>query len=182
MKFLFDFFPLILFFIAYKWQGIYAATGVAIAASFVQVGYSWLRHHKLEKSHVVTLVIITFFGGATLLLQDETFIKWKPTVLNWVFAVAFLTSQFVGKKTLTEHMMGTAVKLPTEIWLRINFSWIIFFLAMGAANLFVAFNYDTDTWVDFKVFGMLGLTIVFLVLQVFYLARHVQQEPDPGQG
>lgn len=178
MKFLFDFFPILLFFIAYKTHGIYAATGVAIVASCLQVGYVWLRQRKVENMHLVTLALIVVLGGATLWLQDEAFIKWKPTVVNWLFAAAFLGSQFIGRRPLVERMMSNAVTLPAVIWLRLNLAWTLFFIAMGGLNLYVVYHFDTDTWVNFKLFGMMGLTLAFILAQAFYLARHVQPAPQ----
>lgn len=183
MKFLFDFFPILLFFITYKWQGIYAATAVAIAASFIQVGLFWFKHRRFETMHLVTLALIAVLGGATLYLQDERFIKWKPTLVNWLFAAAFLGSQFIGNKPLAERMMGGSISLPAEIWRRLNGMWLLFFLAMGFANLYVVYNFDTETWVNFKLFGMMGLTLAFVIAQAFYLARHIEpEEQNEEQG
>ncbi len=128
--------------------------------------------------HLVTLGLIVILGGATLWLQDERFIKWKPTLVNWMFALAFFGSQFIGKKPLVERMMGAAVQLPGEIWKRLNLVWVVFFVLMGVANLYVVFNYDTDTWVNFKLFGMMGLTFAFVIGQAFYLARYMQPEEE----
>ncbi|HQU15355.1 MAG: septation protein A [Chromatiales bacterium 21-64-14] len=182
MKLLFDMFPIILFFVAYKWGGMYVATAVAIAATFGQVGFFWLRHHRVEKMHIVTLAIIVVFGGATLLLRDPMFIKWKPTVLDWAFAVAFIGSRMVSGKTLAEHMMGHAVSLPSAIWGRLNAAWSVFFIGMGILNLVVAYHYSDDIWVDFKLFGTLGLTLVFVFLQALYLGRHMEPEQKPEEG
>ncbi len=178
MKFLFDFFPILLFFIAYKLYDIYVATAVAIVASFVQVGLFWLKHHRFETMHLVTLGLIVVFGGATLLLEDEMFIKWKPTVLNWLFALVFLGSQYIGQKSLVERMMSKAITVPRPIWSRLNMSWVVFFSAVGFINLYVVYSYDTDTWVNFKLFGMMGLTLLFVLAQAFYLARHIPQESE----
>jgi intracellular septation protein len=125
------------------------------------------------------LILLLFFGGITLLLQDEVFLKWKPTVVNWLFGAAFLGSQFIGSKTIIERMMGHAIELPAAIWTRLNLAWTVFFIALGIINLYVAFNFDTDTWVDFKLFGMLGLTIVFVLAQAVNLTR--QMKTDSGQ-
>lgn len=180
MKFLFDFFPILLFFIAYKVADIYWATGVAIASSLVQVGYMWLRHRRVEKMHWITLALIAVFGGLTLFLQDETFIKWKPTVLNWLFAVVFLGSQFIGKKNIAERMLGGNVTLEAHQWQHVNLSWVVFFILLGAANLYVMYNFDTDTWVNFKLFGMMGLTIAFVLLQAVLLTRYMKPEEQPA--
>jgi len=181
MKILLDFLPIVVFFIAYKMFDIYVATAVAIVASVVQVGFTWWKTRKLEGMQLATLAIIVFFGGATLLLEDEMFIKWKPTVVNWLFGIAFLVSQFVGKKTLVEHAMGANIQLPHSIWTRLNLSWVVFFISLGFANLYVMYNFDTDTWVNFKLFGMLGLTIAFVVAQGLYLGRHIK-DPEPKGG
>jgi len=176
MKFLFDFFPVLLFFIAYKLEGIFVATAVAIVASVLQVGLYWLRHRRFETSHLVTLVLIAVFGGLTLFLHDETFIKWKPTIINWLFSAVFIGSQYIGKKTIIERMMGTSLTLPDFVWLRLNTAWAIFFIGLGFANWYVMASFDTDTWVNFKMFGMTGLTLVFLVAQGFYLTKYLQNE------
>ena len=176
MKLLFDFLPIFLFFIAYKVYDIYTATIVAIVASCLQVAFFWLKHRRVEPMHIITLILIVVLGGATLFFKDETFIKWKPTGVNWMFGIAFLGSQFIGKKTILERMMGTNITLPAEIWMRLNAAWALFFIALGFINLYVAYNYDTDTWVNFKLFGMMGLTIAFILVQAVYLSRHIKHE------
>ncbi|MDP2239391.1 MAG: septation protein A [Burkholderiales bacterium] len=180
MKFLFDIFPVILFFAAFKFYGIYVATAIAIAATFVQIGWVWLRHRKVETMQWVSLGVIVVFGGATLLLQNETFIKWKPTVLYWLFASALAGSSLLFGKNLIRAMMEKQVTLPDFVWTRLQVSWIIFFAAMGVLNLYVAFNYSTDTWVSFKLFGGIGLMLLFVVLQGMMMAKHVQEvEKEP---
>jgi intracellular septation protein len=177
MKFLFDFFPVVLFFIAYKVQGIFVAPAIAIVASFIQVGFYWFKHHKFENTHLVTLTLIVIFGGLTLAFHNETFIKWKPSIINWLFGIVFLGSQFLGKKCIVERMMGNSISLPAFIWPRLNLAWAMFFIALGFANLYVMSNFDTNTWVNFKVFGMMGLTLAFVLGQGFYLAHYIQEEP-----
>ena len=178
MKLLFDFLPVLLFFAAYKLYGIYVATAVAIVAGLGQVGYVWLRHRRLEKMHVATAVLLLVFGGLTLALRDETFIKWKPTIVDWLFALVFVGSRYVGtRKPLVERMMSGAIRVAEPVWGRLNSLWVGFFVLMGVANLLVVYNFDTATWVDFKLFGMLGLTLAFVVAQAFYLARHALPEP-----
>ena len=181
MKFLFDLFPIILFFVAYKMYDIYVATAVAIAAAFVQTGLFWLKHRKFEKSHLITLAILVLFGGLTLILHDPVFIKWKPTVVNWLFGVTFLGSQFIGNKPLIERMMGHAITVPAPIWLRLNWAWILFFIAMGMLNLYVAFSFSEETWVNFKLFGMMGLTLVFVFGQAFYLSRYMEVDKEADE-
>ena len=174
MKFLLDFFPIVFFFIAYKMYDIYVATAVLIIASLLQTSVHWLMHRRFEKMHVITLVLVCVFGGLTLILQDEMFIKWKPTVINWLFAIAFLGSQFIGEKPIIQRMMGDHIVLPIHIWLRLNVAWSIFFISLGIINLYVIYNFDTETWVNFKLFGLLGLTFVFVIAQSLYLARYMQ--------
>lgn len=175
MKQLLDFFPILLFFVAYKLYGIYAATITAIVASVVQVAFYWFRYRRFEAMHLLSLGIITVFGGATLFLQDEMFIKWKPTVLNALFAVAFLASHWVGKKPLIERVMGARIDAPPLVWRRLNLAWATFFLLLGATNLFVVYHFDTDTWVNFKLFGLLGLTLLFVLAQSMYLFRYLPE-------
>ncbi|MBE9516279.1 MAG: septation protein A [Proteobacteria bacterium] len=192
MKFLFDFFPIILFWLSYKFPGVFCmpesfaacqdikpffvATGVAIVATFLQVGFFWARHRRFERMHVITLVLITTLGGATLYFQDPNFLIWKVSVINWIFGATFLGSQFIGSKSITERMMGATVTLPSTIWTRLNLSWVTFFLSIGFINLYVAENYDESTWVDFKLYGVLGLTFAFIVIQMIYLSRHITED------
>ena len=174
MKFLFDIFPVVLFFIAFKIYDIYVATAVAIAATFVQLGWSWLRHRKVDNVLWVSLVVIVVFGGATLLLQDETFIKWKPTVLYWLFAAVLAVAAAAFRRNLIRAMMETQMTLPEAVWGRLLASWIAFFALMGALNLLVAYNFSTDAWVNFKLFGGIGLMLAFILLQALMVARHIE--------
>src|SRR6202142_578308 len=174
MKFLFDLFPVILFFIAFKLQGIYVATAVAIAASFAQIGWLWLRGRKIDAMLWVSLAIIVVFGSATLLLHDETFIKWKPTVLYWMFASVLSVSALFFRKNLIRTMLGEQIHLPDPAWNRLNISWAGFFACMGFLNLYVAFNYPPDTWVNFKLFGGMGLMLAFVIGQGLFLAKYVE--------
>ncbi|MBI3094340.1 MAG: septation protein A [Rhodocyclales bacterium] len=180
MKFLFDLFPVILFFAAFKIFDIYIATGVVIAATMAQIGWVWHRHGKVDTMLWVSLGLVVVFGGATLILHDETFIKWKPTILYWLFAVTlFGSAQFFGKN-LIRAMLEKQVELPATLWSRLNFAWIGFFAVMGVVNLWVAFNFSTDTWVSFKLFGGMGLMIVFIILQGVVLAGYLPDEKDPS--
>ena len=175
MKFLFDFLPLILFFAAFKFAGIFVATGVAIAATIAQIGWLLARRRKVGAMQWTSLVIIVVFGGATLLLHDETFIKWKPTVLYWAGGVAFLGS-LAFRRNLIQSIMGAEVELPARVWTRLCVAWGVFFLLAGALNLYVAFNFPTPTWVNFKVFGSLALMAAFVVAQSFWIARYLPDE------
>ena len=176
MKLLFDVFPVILFFIAFKLYGIYVATAVAMGASFVQIGWLWLRRRKIDTMLWVSLGVITIFGGATLILENETFIKWKPTVLYWLFGAVLAVAALAFRKNLVRSMMQQQVSLPEEVWARLLMSWIGFFAVMGALNLYVAYNFSTDAWVNFKLFGGIGLMLLFVVLQALVLARHVHDK------
>jgi intracellular septation protein len=177
MKFLFDIFPVLLFFVAFKVYDIYVATAVAIAATFVQIGWVWLRHRKVDNMLWVSLAVIVVFGGATLLLQDETFIKWKPTVLYWLFGVALGVAAGIFKKNLVRSLMEKQVSLPEMVWGKLLASWIGFFAVMGALNLFVAYNFSTDAWVNFKLFGGIGLMFVFVILQALMLGKYIEDKP-----
>ena len=177
MKFLFDLFPVILFFVAFKFAGIFVATAVAIVATFAQIGWVWYRHRKVDTMLWVSLVIVTVFGGTTLVLQDETFIKWKPTVLYWLFAATLAGGVLFMKKNLMKSLLAEQLQLPEHAWQRLNSSWIGFFVCMGFANLAVAYNFSTDIWVNFKLFGGMGLLLVFVLVQGFFLSRHMEDKP-----
>ncbi|MDE0309538.1 MAG: septation protein A [Acidiferrobacterales bacterium] len=179
MKLLFDLFPLILFFAAYKFYDIYVATGVAIAAAFVQVVVFWLKHRRFEKMHVITLAALAVFGGLTILLRDPVFIKWKTTIVYWIMGSIILFSQFVTKRTVIEALIGDKLQLPRNAVRMFNLHWAVFAYAVGALNIYVAFYYGLDLdesrreeiWVNFKVFGVLVLTVVFMVVEIFLMAR-----------
>ena len=176
MKFLFDLFPIILFFVAFKVTDIFTATAVAVAATVAQVGYLLLRRRKVDPALWVSLVVIVFFGGATLLFHDQTFIKWKPTVLYWIFALALVGAQALFKRNLLRSLIGQQVELPEPAWTALIWAWAGFFAAMGVLNLFVAYNFSTEAWVNFKLFGGIGLMFLFVLAQGFYLARHLPQK------
>ncbi len=177
MKFLFDFFPVILFFVAFKVADIYVATGVAIAATFAQVAWLKIRSRKIEPMLWASLAIIAVFGGATLLLQDETFIKWKPTVLYWLFGLVLAGAALAGRN-LIRVMLSKQMQLPDPVWARLNLSWIGFFAFMGALNLYVAYNFSTDNWVNFKLFGGMGLMLLFVLAQAAVLSRFVDEKDE----
>jgi intracellular septation protein len=177
MKLLFDLFPIILFFVAFKLADIYVATAVAIGATFAQIGWVWFRHRKVDNMLWVSLALIVVFGGMTLVLRDETFIKWKPTVLYWLFAVVLLVSASLFGKNLIRAMMAAQIDAPDHVWTRLNFAWAAFFAAMGGANLFVAMSFPTDIWVNFKLFGTMGLMLIFIIAQAFWLNRYIGEPP-----
>jgi len=173
---LFDIFPVVLFFVAFKLYGIFVATAVAMVATFCQIGWLWLRGRKIDKTLWVSLAVITVFGSATLISENETFIKWKPTVLYWLFGVVLAGSALLFRKNLVRSMMAHQVDLPEEIWGKLQASWIGFFTFMGALNLYVAYNYSTDAWVNFKLFGGIGLMLLFVLGQALVLSRYVHDQ------
>lgn len=175
MKLLFDFLPILLFFAAFKLFGIYIAVAVAMGASLIQVSVVWFKNRRFETMQLITLGVVLLLGSATLLLRDIMFIKWKPTVVYWVFAVFFFATQYVGKKPLIQRMMEEKLTLQTSIWRRLNMAWSLFFASMGFANLYVVYNYSTETWVNFKLFGTLGLTLLFILIQALYMARYIDK-------
>ncbi len=178
MKFFFDLFPVILFFVTFKLYGVFIATAVAIGATFVQIAWLWFRHRKVETMMWVNLGVITVFGGATLAFQDEMFIKWKPTVLYWLIALAILISNYVFQKNVIRMMLEKQMVLPQKVWGHLNNSWVIFFVMMGCLNLYVAFGYELDTWVTFKLFGSTGMMVVFVVLQILMLGKHIRAQEE----
>lgn len=199
MKLLVDFFPIGIFFLVYKFapeliellapvisaeqqtallatKPIMLATAVLIPTTILQILYTRISTGKIEKMHLVTLVLVVLLGGATLTLNDSNFIKWKPTVVNWLFAMAFLLSQLFTKKSLLQRMMDANLTLPAPIWLKLNYAWIAFFVLSGSINLWVAYGFSEETWVNFKLFGMLGLTLLFIILQSIFLYKYIKQE------
>lgn len=175
MQFLADYFPLILFFVAFKLQGIFVATAVAIAASVVQIAYFRWRRGKVAPVHWISFAIIATFGGATLLLHDETFIKWKPTVLYWLFALVLAIGRIVFRKNLIATLLKD-LTLPDPVWSRLTWAWVVFLVAMGVANLYVAAHFTTDVWVNFKVWGGMGLFMLAAVGTVASVARYLPGE------
>ena len=210
MKFLFDFLPVVFFFIAYKFFGdlppalidagnqipsvdlqqsnpkhaIIFATLVIIIATILQNILHWLTYKKLEKMHLISLVILIVFGSITVVSRDPDFIKWKVSIFNWFFASVLLGSLFIGKKTLIERMMSHAVSVPKNVWRILTYSWGAFFIFVGVLNYIVAFHFagvDDENWVNFKLFGILGLTLVFMIAQGIYLAKHAMPVEDENK-
>src|SRR5450830_1469590 len=182
MKLLLDFFPILLFFAAFKFAGIYAATAIAIVATILQIGYLRYKTGKVEPMQWISLGVIVLFGGATLISHNDTFIKWKPTVLYWLMGSALLIGQWVFKKNLLKSLMGAQMDLPEDAWRLTQWSWVGFFAVMGCLNLWVAFHFDTDTWVNFKLFGGMGLMFVFVIAQALVLSRYMKTDDakDPS--
>lgn len=204
MKFFIEFLPVILFFAAYKLyslvpahvidsinsvmpftlvagqesDAIYFATFIAIIVSGITVIANYIKHKNFNKNQTITFVLFIIFGGATLMFRDPTFIKWKPTVINLVFALIFLGSTFIGDKPLAQRFLGSAIEAPKSIWLKLNTAWIIFFIAVAAANLYIAYNFSEEFWVNFKLFGMTGLTFLFIILQIIVLSRYISTKTE----
>ena len=170
MQLLIDFFPIIVFFAAYKYAGMYAATAAIIVAMAIQIAIQWFRQGTVSKMLLTSAALVAVFGGITLTLRNPIFIQWKPTIVNVLFAGAFIASRFFGERTLTERMMGHAIELSQDIWRQLNMMWIGNFAFLGAANLYVVYNFDEATWVNFKLFGMLGLTLAMVVVQAIWIA------------
>ncbi len=173
MKQLLDFVPVILFFITFKLYDIYIATAVVIVATIIQVTFTWFKYKKVETMQWITLGLILVMGGATLYLQDEQFIKWKLTIIEWLFGIAFLGSQFIGKKTFVERMMGASLELPSLVWKKLNLMWAGFFISVGFINIYVMQNYNTNDWVTFKTFGVPGLMVIFILVQLIFIYRYI---------
>ena len=171
MKLLIDFFPILLFFGAFKIWGIFVATTVAIVATLIQL--AWMRYStgRTEPMQWLSLGVIVVFGGATLIAQDETFIKWKPSVLYWAMGGALLVGQVFFRRNWLQSLMKSQMALPDHAWRVMLWSWCGFFAVMGVLNLWVAYEFDTDTWVNFKLFGGMGLMLVFVLAQAMYLGR-----------
>ena len=172
MKILFDLLPVFLFFIAYKIAGIYTATAVAMVASLTQMAWLWWRERHLDFMQTMTLTLILVLGSATLLFKNPIFIKWKPTAVYWLFAVTFALSQYMGKEPILKKAMGQQLSLPKKVWSKLNASWVGFFLLLGTLNIVVAYHASENTWVNFKLFGMTGLTIAFVIVQAIFLSKY----------
>jgi len=182
MKFLFDLFPIILFFIAFKFGDIYTATIVAMVATIGQILWVYYRHRKIDAMQWVSLVMIIVFGSLTIFLHDKTFIQLKPTALYWLFSGAlFISAQFFNKNWI-QYLMGKQIALKEQsshtVWHRLNMAWAVFFFFMGALNLYIAFNYSEEAWVNFKLFGSTGLLVVFVIFQGLWLARHMEHPTE----
>lgn len=181
MKFLFDLFPVILFFAAFKFFGIFTATAVAMVATLAQILYVKMRHGTVDKMLLMSGIIITVFGGATLLLKDPAFIQWKPSVLYWLFTAGLLGAQFLFNKNPMRVMMEKQIQLPDAIWSKLNIAWAMLFLALGFINLYVAFNYSQDTWVNFKLFGITGIMFGFIIIQTIFISKYLPKEDTNGE-
>lgn len=173
IKQLVEFFPIVLFFIAFKLYDVYVATAVVIVATILQVAYAWFKHRKVETMQWITLALVVVMGGLTLVLHDDQFVKWKLSIIEWLFGGLFLGSQFIGKKPFIERMMSSQLTLPAAIWKYLNLCWALFFIGVGFLNVYVMFHYDTNDWVSFKTFVVPGLMAVFIVLQMIFFYRYL---------
>jgi intracellular septation protein len=184
MQLLVDFLPIIVFFGVYKSYGLfgspdnalYAATAAIMVVMTIQIAVQWLRNRTVNKMLLVSGVLVLVFGSITLVLRNALFIQWKPTILNWLFAVAFLASGYFGKQTLIERMMGHAIELPAPMWRRLNLMWVGYFSLLGAVNIYVVYNFSEAFWVNFKLYGMLGLTVVMALVQGIWIAKNQPHE------
>lgn len=178
MQVITDLLPVILFFIAYKKADIFVATAVAIASTLLLILYSWLRYGKIEKMLLINGAVITVLGGITLLLHDKTYIMWKPTVLYWIGAVVLLGSRYLFKRNLIERMLSKMMSPPVAVWDKLNACWVLFLIGLGILNLYVAFHFTEDDWVNFKLFGVTSLMFIFMIAQVFALKRYWIEQPS----
>lgn len=175
MKQFLDFLPLIVFFAFYKLYDIYVASGALIVATALALVFTWVKYRKVEKMTLITFLMVLVFGTLTLVFHNDLFIKWKVTVIYALFALA-LISQWVLKKPLVQRMLGKELTLPDKVWSNLNLAWAVFFLACGLANIYVAFWLPQSVWVNFKVFGLTVLTLVFTLLSGIYIYRHMPEE------
>ena len=178
MQLFIEYFPLFIFFIVNSIAGIYWATGSLIVAAFVQIIYYKIKKEKIPAKQWIIFGLIVVFGGLTIYLQNDAFLKWKVTIINTFFAIALLVSNYFFKKNIIKQFLGESLSLPENIWSRLNFTWAMFFLFCAGLNYYVAFNYDLDTWVNFKVFGLTGLMFVFSITSILFLYKYLPLEEE----
>ena len=178
MKQLLDFIPLVIFFVIYKMVDIYAATGSLIITTGLVLAYSYFKNGKAEKMQVITFVMVFVFGSLTLILHDDAFIKWKVTFIYALFAIALLVSQLIFKKPIIKQMLGKELTLPDAAWNNLNVAWALFFIVLSILNVYVAFNLPQEIWVNFKVFGLLGATLVFTMLSGLYIYKYLPKSNE----
>jgi intracellular septation protein len=175
MQLLVDYIPIVAFILAYFYKDIFFATGVLMAVMPIVLLLQWLMTKKVNKIYAASTVLVLVLGTATIVLRNPTFLYWKPTVLNWVIAAVFLGSQWIGEKTVVERMLGNAAELAQPQWIRLNQIWVVFFIIVGGVNLYVAYNFSEAFWVKFKLFGMLGITLIFVLIQSVWLTFATQK-------
>ena len=190
MKQLAEFIPIALFFIVYQlngetvslgqwnftFDGIFTATAVLMGATLLQVVLTYMFTRQFEKRAMWMLLAVLIFGGATLLLRNQMFIQWKPTIFNWVLAIAFGASQFIGQKNLMERTLGSQVRLPKPIWTKLNLLWVANFSIVGALNLVVAYGYSESTWVSYKLYSAIGFTLLLTILTAILISPHLKED------
>jgi intracellular septation protein len=175
MKLLFDVFPALVFFIVYKIWDIYAATLALIIISLLQLAYSLIRHRKIDLLQGIVCLLVLVFGTATILLKDSAFLQWKVSIANWLLGLAFLTSKIFSKTPLIQRLLSQAMELPDTLWKKLNTLWGIYFLSVGVINLIIAKLFSLNAWVNFKVFGIIGLTVIFVIVQSIYLHQQLKK-------
>jgi intracellular septation protein len=178
MKFLFELLPLVAFFSVYKMAGIQAATLAALCATALQVGWLKLRRQTVTPMQWFSLGILILFGGATLLHHDARFIQWKPTALYGLMAAGLVLAPRITRRNPLQALLGAQIQLPEPVWRRLTHAWVIFFIGLATLNLYVAHTYPLDIWVDFKLFGTLGLTLLFIIIQALWMSRHLKEATD----
>jgi intracellular septation protein len=181
MQLFVDYIPIVVFILAYFYKDIFFATGVLMAVMPVVLVLQWLMTKKINKIYAASTALVLVLGGATLAFRNPTFLYWKPTVLNWLIAIVFLGSQWVGEKTIVQRMLGSAAELNPDQWVRLNQIWVVFFVIVGGVNLYVAYSFSEAFWVKFKLFGMLGLTLVFVIIQSIWLTLATQKNARPAE-
>jgi intracellular septation protein len=181
MQLFVDYIPIVVFILAYFYEDIFFATAVLMAVMPVVLVLQWLLTKKINKIYTVSTALVLLLGGATLAFRNPTFLYWKPTVLNWLIAIVFLGSQWIGSKTIVQRMLGNAAQLTADQWVRLNQIWVTFFIIVGGVNLYVAYNYSEAFWVKFKLFGMLGLTLVFVIIQSIWLTLATQKNATAAE-
>lgn len=177
MQLFVDLLPVILFFAVYFiYDSIYLATAALMAVLGIQIAIQWVRHRKVSKMLLISGGAAILLGGATLILQNPIFVQWKPTIANWAFAIVFVGSRYIGKKTLIERMLGESVELATPVWRQLNWMWSINFFVLGAANLYVVYNYSEETWVRFKLISIIVFSLISMVMTAVWIWRHMPEQ------
>jgi len=178
MQLLIDFLPIISFFVAYKFSNVYVATGIMLVVLVLTVAYQWLKHRKVGPMLIVSAGIGLIFGGLTLWLRDQTFVQWKPTVVYWLLSLGLLVGTWLTDKPVVQRLLDSTLPLPADAWRTLNNLWIVAFAIIGAINLYVVYHFDLDTWVDFKFYGLTGLTVLFAIVQGVWMAGKLPPEPE----
>ncbi len=173
-----EYIPLVIFFVFYKFADIYWATGSLIVASAIQIAYFLITKKPVPKRNLIFFGLIAVFGGLTIYMHDDTFLKWKVTIIQSIFAIALIVSQKVFNKNIIKEFLGEALVLPEEIWNKLNLSWAIFFAICGVLNWYIAFNFSLETWVNFKVFGLTVLTFIFAIGSIVSLHKYMPEDPQ----